>query len=463
MFKGEIGEKCGVVGAWVPESESARLAHPALFSLQHRGQESCGIASTNGKIQVHKGMGLITHVFSEEDISQLGGPLAIGHTRYSTSQGSTLEHAQPVVPSDRIVALAHNGNLPSTQLLEDFLRERGLPVHNSTDSEMMTDAIAFGLRRGATLEEAITDVYRLFTGAFSLVVMTRDKLAAVRDAKGIRPLSLGQLNGKTYLFASETCALDTVGAKNVFDVLPGEMVVLDENGLFRYQLTPGEQKLDIFELVYFARPDSILLGKSVHEIRKNFGRILAGEAPVSADLVLAVPDSAKPAALGYAEASGIPYDEGIIKNRYVHRTFIQPHEKLRGKGVELKLNPIEAVISGKRVVILDDSIVRGTTVGPIVAMLRRAGAREVHVRISSPPVRYPDYYGIDTPDQTKLIAARMSVEEICEHCGADSLAYLSYQGMIRATGLPEGVFSTSCFSGEYPIDIRERAGEIVRF
>jgi amidophosphoribosyltransferase len=290
--------------------------------------------------------------------------------------------------------------------------------------------------------------------------MTRDKLAAVRDPKGIRPLSLGMLNGSTVLFASETCALDTVGADHICDVMPGELVVIDNSGINHYQLAVGEQKLDIFEMVYFARPDSTLLGQSVYEVRRRFGIRLAEESAVAADIVIPVPDSAIPAALGYSAHSGIPLELVLTKNRYILRTFIEPDQRLRDRGVALKLNPIRSVIAGRRVVILDDSIVRGTTIGPIVAMLRRAGAREVHVRISSPPVRYPDFYGIDTPDQSKLIAARMTPEEICEYCGADSLAYLSYPGMIEATGLPEDVFSTSCFTGVYPIDIRERKKEI---
>ncbi len=460
----QFGEKCGVFGVYSPHSSAARLVHPGIFALQHRGQESTGIGTSNGQdLFLHRGMGLVTHVYSEPVIDALPGFIGIGHNRYSTSQGSTLEHSQPIMRSDGIVALAHNGNLPSTVILENFLKEKGFPTQKSNDSEMMTDVIGYHLRRGASLEQAITDSYPLFTGAFSLVVMTKDKIAAVRDPKGIRPLVYGKLNGTGYVFASETCALDAVRAECIGDVLPGEMIVIDDSGEHHYQIDPGEQKLDIFELVYFARPDSEIMGMSVYVIRENFGKILASESPVAADIVIPVPDSAIPAAIGFSEASKIPYEEAIIKNRYIHRTFIQPHERLRSHDVEVKLNPIRAVIKNKPVVLIDDSIVRGTTMGPIVAMLRRAGASEVHVRISSPPVLYPDFYGIDTPNQSKLIAARLSIPDICQQIGADSLAYLSYRGMIQATGLPEEVFSSSCFTGIYPIDIREREGEIIRF
>lgn len=463
MQSAELAEKCGVFGIYSPGSEAARLVHPGLFALQHRGQESSGIATSDGlQLYLHKGMGLVTHVYNEEAIDDLPGFIGIGHNRYSTSQGSTLDHAQPVLPKDKILALAHNGNLPSTVLLESFLRDKGLPSANSNDSEMMADAIGYHMRRGSPLEDAVSDSYQLFTGAFSLIVMTPDKLVALRDPHGIRPLSLGKLNGG-YVFASETCAFDVIHAKPIRDVKPGEMVVVDESGIRDYQITPGEQKLDIFEFVYFARPDSYLQGKRVYDIRKNFGRQLALEYPTHADVVIPIPDSAVPAAIGYSQESGIPFEEGLIKNRYIHRTFIAPSQRMRDQNVEMKLNPIREVIEGREVVIIDDSIVRGTTAPKIIKMMRESGAAKVHLRISSPPVRFPDYYGIDTPKQDQLIAANKSVGEIREWTGADSLYFLSYEGMIQATGLPEGTFSTSCFTGIYPIDIRERAGEIVRF
>lgn len=459
----ELTEKCGVFGIYSPGSEAARLVHPALFSLQHRGQEGSGIATSDGfQLFIHKDIGLVTHVYDEETIDTLPGFIGIGHNRYSTSQGSTPDHVQPVMRSDRIMALAHNGNLPSTVALEEFLRDKGLPTNHSNDSEMMADAIGYYLRRGSSLEDAIIDSYPLFTGAFSLIVMTPDKLVALRDPRGIRPLSLGKLNGG-YVFASETCAFDTIHANYLRDVRPGQMVVVDDSGLSEYQITPGDQKLDIFEFVYFARPDSYLLGQRVYNIRKRFGKALALECPTDADVVIPVPDSAVPAAIGYSHASGIPFEEGLIKSRYIHRTFITPEQRMRDQLVEMKLNPISEVIKGKEVVIIDDSVVRGTTSPKIVGMLRAAGAIKVHVRISSPPVRFPDFYGIDTPRQDQLIAANKTVEEIRETIGADSLYYLSYDGMIRATGLPEDVFSTSCFTGVYPIDIKEREGEIIRF
>ncbi len=458
-----MGEKCGVFGAYTPGHEVARFVHPAIFTLQHRGQESAGIVTSDGlDLYIHKGMGLVTHVFDEAAIESLPGFIGIGHTRYSTSEGSTSDHAQPVMRTDGIVALAHNGNLPSTEILEQFLRDKGQPTTHSNDSEMMADAIGYYFRRGATLEDAIRETFPLFTGAFSLVVMTRDKLAAVRDEKGIRPFSFGKLNGG-YVFASETCALDVVRADYIDDVKPGEMVIIDSKGITRHQLAKGEQKLDIFEFIYFARPDSMLLGQSVYQVRQRFGMKLAEESPVDADIVIPVPDSAIPAAIGYSMVSGIPYQEALTKNRYIHRTFITPEQRLRENAVAMKLNPIHEIINGKRVLVLDDSIVRGTTQRQLVEMLLRSGAKEVHVRISSPPVKYPDFYGIDTPRQNKLIAAKLSVPEIRDHIGADTLAFLSYKGMLEATGLPEDLFSMSCFTGIYPVDIRERAGEIVHF
>jgi amidophosphoribosyltransferase len=463
MSAEQIGEKCGVFGIYTPGHQASRLTHAGIFTLQHRGQESAGIASSDGEqIYIHKDMGLVTHVFDEKIIENLVGFIGIGHTRYSTSEGSTSIHAQPVMRSDGIMALAHNGNLPSTTLLTEFLRDKGLPIARSNDSEMMADAIGYYLRRGTPLDESIIKAYPLFTGAFSMVVMTQNEIAAVRDGKGIRPFSIGKLNGG-YVFASETCALDVIHAQYIGDVNPGEMIILNHEGIHRHQIVPGEQKLDLFEFVYFSRPDSVHLGKRVYEVRRNFGQILAEESPVDADVVIPVPDSAIPAAIGFSRFSGIPYDEGLIKNRYIHRTFIEPDQRMRDSDIEMKLNPISEVINNKRVVIIDDSIVRGSTLGKLVRMLKRVGAKEVHVRISSSPVIYPDHYGIDTPKQEKLIAARLTVPEICQEIGADSLNYLSFNGMIRATGLPEEVFNTSCFTGNYPIDIRERAGEIVRF
>ena len=457
-----LGEKCGIFGVFDPGSEAARLVHPGLWALQHRGQESSGIASADGKnIYTHRGMGLVAHVYDEDTLKSLKGHIAIGHNRYSTSKESSPEHSQPVVTQDKLLALAHNGNLPSTQKLEKFLTRHGISTSGHNDSELMHLAIRYYLVRGDSLEEAIKKAYPLFTGVFSLLVITKDKIGAVRDKCGIRPFSIGKFNGG-YVFSSETCALDTIKATYIQDVKPGEMVVVDNDGIKFHQIEEGKQKLDIFEFVYFARPDSVILGKRVNEVRRNLGRILAQEVKIDADVVIPVPDSAIPAALGYSESSGIPFDHGLIKNRYIHRTFIRPTQKLRENDVELKLNPIREILEGKRVIVIDDSIVRGTTSRQLVAMLKDAGAREIHLLISSPPVKYPDFYGINTPRQEDLIASFMTQEEITHYIGADSVTYLSFEGMIAATGLSQELFSTSCFTGIYPIDIHEKLS-IVNF
>lgn len=455
----ELGEKCGVFGVYIKGFEASRLVHPGLWALQHRGQESSGIASSNGqKIFFHKDIGLVSNVFKEENIKRLKGYMAIGHNRYATS-GSSTEHCQPVISSignRQTIALAHNGNLPSIKKLEGFLKENRISTKRLNDSEMMGEAIAYFIRNGSSLSRATQKAYPLFTGVFSLLVMDKNKIIALRDKCGIRPLCIGSL-GEGFIFSSETCALDTVGAKFVRYVKPGEMVILDKNGLRSIQLEKGTQKLDIFELIYFARPDSILLGKSVDEVRQNLGVELAREYPIRADVIIPVPDSAIPAALGFSQASGIPFEMALIKNRYIHRTFIDPEEHMRRRIVQLKLNPMPHLIKDRNVIVIDDSIVRGTTSKELVKMLRKAGAKSVHLMISSPPVRFPDFYGINTPDQNELIAARMSVEEIRKEVGADSLNYLSYQGLIKATDLSEDQLCMSCLNGIYPIDIGEKA------
>ena len=344
--------------------------------------------------------------------------------------------------------------------MQNFLKKKGIPAGGHNDSELMHLVLTHYLAKGVKLETAIKKAYPLFTGAFSLLVMTRDKLVAVRDSKGIRPLSFGKINGSGFAFSSETCALDTIGCKEIKDVKPGEMVVVSKKGLKREQIAKGEQKLDIFEFVYFARPDSKLLGVSINEARRRMGMELAKECKIEADVVIPIPDSAIPAALGFASKSGIPFDHGLIKNRYIHRTFIRPAQKLRDRDIQMKLNPLPEVIKGKKIIVIDDSIVRGTTSKKIVSMLRGAGAKEIHFLSSSPPVRYPDFYGIDTPRQEDLIASRMTVEEVSNYMGADSVHYLSYKGLIKAIGLPEKNFCTSCFTGEYPIDLGERWEEV---
>ncbi|MAG59620.1 amidophosphoribosyltransferase [Candidatus Woesebacteria bacterium] len=455
-----MGEKCGIFGVFGKGLEAARLVYFGLWSLQHRGQESSGIASSDGRrIHIHKGEGLVAHVYNDANLRSLPGHSAIGHNRYSTSKGSNPLHSQPVLKKRGLLALAHNGNLPSMRKLEGFLK--GVKINTSllNDSGMMHEALSYYLKRGYDLEDAVRECFPLFTGVFSLLLMTKDKMVAVRDQFGIRPLCLGQLNGG-YVISSETCALDTVGATFLREIRPGEMVTLTPNGKTSRQLRKSNQKLDIFEFVYFARPDSILLGKRVNEVRRNLGFNLAREHPIKADVVIPVPDSAIPAALGYAEQSGTRFDHGLIKNRYIHRTFIRPGRRLREFDVELKLNPIENVIKGKRVVVIDDSIVRGTTSKRLVDIIRKAGAKRVHLCVSSPPVRFPDFYGINTPNQKDLIAAGMQIKDIPKYVGADSVNYLSYKGMLRSTGLPENVFSTSCFTGVYPADIMERQTEI---
>lgn len=454
-----LNEKCAVFGVYNAH-DASREVYFGLYSLQHRGQESSGIASSDSnKIHVHKSNGLVAQVFEEKDFEHLRGKIAIGHNRYSTSGGTLHQHNQPVHKSGDPIALAHNGNLPSTKALETFLSKNGVSLDHLNDSEMIYEAIRLVMNQGKSLVDAVTETYHLFTGAFAILVMTRDELVALQDPYGIRPLSIGKLNGG-YAFSSETCALDTVNAEFIRDVEPGEMVVANKDGLKTYNLVKGQRKLDIFEFVYFARPDSKLLGKRVYEVRQNFGKILAQENLVKADVVIPVPESAIPAAIGYSMESGIQYQQGLIKNRYIGRTFIMPDQRLRDRSVQMKLIPVPEVLEGKSVVVIDDSIVRGTTTGKIIKMLRQAGAREVHVMISSPPVKYPDFYGINTPLQKDLIAANKTIEEIQEIIGADSLTYLSYEGLIRATGLPESMFNTSMFNGKYPIDIKERAEDI---
>ncbi len=462
-MKVKLREKCGIFGVYGAGFEAARLVHPGLWALQHRGQESSGIASSDGKkIYLHKGMGLVAHVFAEKDLKALRGYMAIGHNRYSTSGGSTDLHIQPIlekVGTDKFIALVHNGNLPSTKKLEEFLKKERQSIPGLNDSEMMAKAILVYMRKGLSLEKALQKSYPLFTGVFCILVMDEEKIIALRDSFGIRPLCIGKLNGG-YIVASETCALDIVGAKFLREINPGEMILISDQGLKSVQVEKSRQKLDVFEFVYFARPDSILLGKSVDQVRQNLGKELAKENLVKADIVIPVPDSAIPAAIGFSRQSGIPFEMGLIKNRYIHRTFISPERHTRGKIVQLKLNPMRHILENKRVIVVDDSIVRGTTSKQIVRMIRNAGAKEVHMLISSPPYKYPDFYGIDTPNQKDLIAANESISEIVKFLGVDSLHYLSYQGLIRAVGLPEDILCTSCFTGEYPMDIGERVKEV---
>ena len=440
---------CGVFGVHSADRDVARLAYFGLFALQHRGQESAGIAvSDRGRLTVLRDMGLVAQVFDEEKLQALPGDVAIGHARYSTTGSTHWSNAQPLVHhgAARTVALGHNGNLTNTSELRAALEVDRIALGATSDTEVIAALIAHD---DAPLPVAVAQAMAKLEGAYSVVALTEGKLVGFRDPHGIRPLALGRI-GDDWVLASETCALDLVGARFERDVRPGELVVIDEEGLTAVQALPeGRQALCIFEHVYFARPDSTLAGAEVHGVRVRMGERLAGEAPVEADLVMPIPDSGTPAAVGYSRASGIPYSEGLIKNRYVGRTFIQPDDDLRRQGIKLKFNPL-AEVEGKRLVIVDDSIVRGNTMRQLVAMLQDAGAAEVHVRISSPPVVSPCFYGIDMGDDGQLPAAHHSVEELRELIGASSLHYLSLEGMQAATRLPEASVCRACFTRDYP-------------
>ncbi|MDB5179110.1 MAG: amidophosphoribosyltransferase [Patescibacteria group bacterium] len=457
---GELNEKCGVFGAFTASRYAQRLTYYGLWALQHRGQEGSGIVSSNGtRLLRHAGPGLVAHVYAPEDLDRLKGHMAIGHNRYSTSGAGGGAHVQPILHEEGGFALAHNGNLPSTTALEQFLTKQHIAHGGLNDSGMMVAAIAYYIRHGKSLAESIEAAWPLFTGAFSCVAMDATTVVGFRDECGIRPLSLGRLEDG-FAIASETCAFDTVGAAFLRDIKPGELVTISAMGVKSRQVVKSRTALDVFEYVYFARPDSMVMGRKVNEVRRQLGKNLAKEFPLKADVVIPVPDSAIPAALGYAEATGIRFDHGFIKNRYIHRTFIRPTQVMRERDVKTKLNPVPEVVMGKDVVVVDDSIVRGTTTMQLVDMLYGAGARKVHVLVSSPPVKFPDFYGINTPNPDDLIASRLSVEEIRQHIGAESLGYLSYEGMVRATGWPKSKLSTSCFDGVYPISIGERAQSV---
>ncbi len=457
-------EECGVFGIYAPGTDVARVAFFALYALQHRGQESAGIATSDGvSAAVHKDMGLVAQVFNEDNLAKLEGHLAVGQTRYSTTGSSHLRNAQPylIETMHGPLGVGHNGNLTNAPQLRNKLLERGVGLTSSTDSEVITQMLAApaaGTGNGnPDWESRIGNFMAEAEGAYSLVVLTRDAVYGVRDPHGFRPLCIGRLEDGGYVLASESCALGTVGASFVREVEPGEIIRLDQNGMHGMPgPVPASPALCVFEYVYFARPDSVFEGQTIHRVRQRLGEVLANEAPVDADLVVGVPDSATPAAIGYAIASGIPYTEGLIKNRYIGRTFIEPSDPLRKSGVHLKYNPLESNLAGKRVVLVDDSIVRGTTAGPLVSLLREGGAAEVHVRVSSPPVRHPCFMGIDMADSEELIGFVKNTEEIRRHIGADTLAYLSQDGMMNAVreGSVNGAgHCNACFSGDYPIQL----------
>ncbi len=451
-------DACGVFGVFAPGHDVARLAYFGLYALQHRGQESAGIAvSDEGQVTVIKDLGLVSQVFNERMLTSLSGQHAIGHVRYSTTGSSHWQNSQPLVRSRNgdVIALGHNGNLVNTTELRDELVAQGVKFSGTTDTEVITALIAHEAQ-GDLLGAVRTAVSKI-RGAFSAAVLSGTALVGFRDPYGVRPLVLGRFDGHPVI-SSETAALDILGAQFEREVAPGEIVIADaEHGLrsARVELEGARPALCIFEFIYFARPDSTMAGRNLHEARQAMGRHLALEAPVEADLVIPVPDTGMPAAIGYANAAGIPYAEGLIKNRYVYRTFIQPDDDLRQRGIRMKLNPLTSVIKGKRLVVVDDSIVRANTTTKLVDMLLSAGAKEVHLRISSPPIKWPCFYGIDMATRAELIAANMSVDDIRRKVGATTLHYLTLEGLQASTGLPETQFCRACFTGDYPIAVPE--------
>jgi amidophosphoribosyltransferase len=453
----EAREACGVFGIYGPGEDVSRLTYFGLFALQHRGQESAGIAVSDGReLSLFREMGLVSQIFDEETLTRLKGDLAIGHTRYSTTGSTTLANSQPMLAEWRggTIALAHNGNLVNAVELRRELEAKGIELEATSDSEVMLRMIADEANRTGSVEEAVAACMPKWIGAYSLTILTPKSVMAVRDPYGVRPLCVGRLNGKAHVFASESCALNVIGAELVREIGPGELAVADADGVrFRTVVASPRHALCVFEYIYMARPDSQIEKHLVHEARRGLGCQLAKEHPVDADVVIPVPDTGWPAAIGFAEESGLPFGEGLIKNRYIPRTFIQPDQRLRELGVRVKLNPLREALQGRRVVMVDDSIVRGTTKSRIVNMIRDAGAKEVHVRISAPVYRWPCYYGVDTSNRSELIGARCSVEQIREAIGADSLGYQSVQGLLKGLGISRRKLCLACFTGRYPIPI----------
>jgi amidophosphoribosyltransferase len=456
---------CGVFGIRAPGRDVARLAYFGMYALQHRGQESAGIAVSDGRrVTALREMGLVSQVFDESKLRALVGEAAIGHTRYSTTGSATWQNSQPIVRHrpGRTVALGHNGNLTNTSELRDELLERGVHLDSTSDTEVICALIA---EHPGSLREATIEAMSRIRGAFAAVLLAPEAVIGFRDPDGIRPLVLGDLDGYPVL-ASETPALDIIGARAVRELKPGELAILDADGVHVEQAVAprhGGEALCIFEHIYFARPDARMSGESLHAARERMGERLAAESPVAADVVIPVPDSGTPAAIGYARAAGLPFGDGLIKNRYVGRTFIQPNEELREVGLRLKFNPLPHVLDGKRVVVVDDSIVRGTTTRKIVSLLREAGAREVHLRVSSPPIVSPCFYGIDMATPEQLIAAGRDIDEVRARIGADSLAYLSLEGLQMAIRRPAAGFCRACLTGEYPVAPESAAVDKGRF
>ena len=450
-------EECGVIGVFTPEGEASRLAFFGLFALQHRGQESAGIAAANGEnVVVHADMGLVTQIFREPDFYPLVGDMAIGHTRYSTSGSSELCNAQPLLVDGKHgqLAVANNGNIINALQLRDQLQDEwNCTFTSTTDTEVIAQLLAHAT--GANWEDRVFQCMRQLEGAYSIVVQTKDTMIAARDPLGIRPLCLGKLNGG-WVVASESCALDHIGAEYIRELDPGEVIIIDGNGLHTATWSggTGRQALCVFELIYFARPDSLMAGQLVHSARQELGAQLAREHPVDADLVIGIPDSSTAAAVGYAQESGIPFSEGLVKNRYVGRTFIEPEQRLRDLGVRQKFNTLVDVIQGKRLVVVDDSIVRGTTTPHVVNLLRKGGAKEVHMRVCAPPIKHPCFMGVDMASREELLAANNTLEDIRTIVGADTLGYLSVEGLLEVVGGTKGGFCDACFTGNYPVPVQ---------
>ncbi|MBO7392803.1 MAG: amidophosphoribosyltransferase [Abditibacteriota bacterium] len=462
--KPEIAEECGIFGIHCKGEDVSKLTFFGIFSLQHRGQESAGIAATDdGKtIKLHREMGLVTQIFREEILQELTGHAAIAHTRYSTNGASVARNIQPMVTHTEKfgeIAMAHNGDLVNADEVREVLKKKGAEFESTSDSEVIMKIIECS--DADNIIDAITEVVNTIKGGFAVVLLVGDKVYAFRDPMGIRPLSLATMGDDNFVVASETCAFNTIGAKYVREVNPGEILCLDENGARSTRATPKKEEaaLCCFEYVYIARPDSNLYDVSVHAARRRMGAELAKEYPVDADIVFPIPHTGTPAAIGLAQESKIPYMEAVIKNYYIHRTFIEPTQQLRELGVRMKLSPLTESLRGKRVIMVDDSIVRGTTIGPTIKMIRDAGAAEVHVRIASPPLPFPCFYGIDTASRKELIAARMSVEEIRQYIGADSLGFLSLEGLLKAIGVGHDKLCCACLDGKYPIEINKEMRE----
>ncbi len=448
-------EACGIFGVFAPDEDVARLTFFALFALQHRGQESAGIATSDGKnLHVYAKMGLVSQVFDEASLSRLTGVIAIGHNRYSTRGSSHVQNVQPIIVGQgaHALAIAHNGNITNVEPLYQELSGQGYTFHTATDTEVIANLVLSSPEKDWMGK--IRYAMRRLKGAYSLTIMTKDTLFGVRDPFGVRPLCLGTLANGDWVLASESCALDHIGANFIREIEPGEIVAINKNGVDSHREEIDRKALCIFEYIYFARPDSVINGRLLYSARQAMGAGLAEEHPVDADLVIGVPDSATSAGAGYALRSGIPPGEGLIKNRYMGRTFIEPDQRIRDLGVKLKFNPLQSILQDKRVVLVDDSIVRGTTTPQVIRLLRRGGVREVHMRVCAPPIRYPCFFGVDMATRWELIAAQKTIPEIRDFIGADTLGYLSIDGLIKAVALPREIFCLACFTGDYPMPVQ---------